>query len=165
MLVFCFVISDTDSLPCHIRTETSVLNRVCCLPPGPPAPGSLVLCTLPSCCTISCNVEIPIFCLLRSRNQGSWMGRGETGAFLLQETEKSSLLSEKSWLGLEGNKFAGFPELLEPTSGTHNFFSKVWLGKDQGSCWRQLSLGLGSRLLGMSSPGTWGSFAGAPSNR
>lgn len=86
-------------LSCHIRTEMSVLNRVCCLPPGPPAPGSLVLCTLPSCCTISCNVEIPIFCLLRSRNQGSWMGRGETGAFLLQEMEKSTLLSEESWLG------------------------------------------------------------------
>lgn len=47
--------------------------------------------TLPSCCTISQDVEIPSFFLLRSRNQDSWVGRGEAEAFLLQEMEKSTL--------------------------------------------------------------------------
>ena len=62
------------------------------LPWGCPVPR-----TLPSCCTASCDVEIPTFCPLRCRNQGGWMGQwwgvGATGAFLLQEMEKSTLLS------------------------------------------------------------------------
>lgn len=62
------------------------------LPQGCPVPR-----TLPSRRTASCDVEIPTFCPLRSRNQGGWMGQGwrvgAIGAFLLQEMEKSTLLS------------------------------------------------------------------------
>lgn len=59
---------------------------------------------------------------------------------------KNPLSYQEELQGQEGRESAGFPELLEPTA-----FSKAWLGKDQQSCWRQLSAGLGSRLLGMCS--------------
>lgn len=115
------------------------------LPWGCPVPR-----TLPSCCTASCDVEIPTFCPLRCRNQGGWMGQwwggGGNRSISAAGNGKIHSLIERSCLGQEGSESAGFPELLESTA-----FSKAWLGKDQHSCWRQLSIRLGSRLLGMCS--------------
>ena len=133
--------------PCHSGTEASP-NRIAACHPGP-LPKAPVLCpppTPPGCCRTTCET---------CRNERAWLGRGRQTRFCYR-MEKPALLSERSRLGREGSKYAGFPELLEPTA-----LSKAWLGEGQPAAGAELNTELGNVL----SPGTWGSFADAPSSR
>lgn len=73
------------------------------------------------------------------------MGRGET-AFLLQEMEKSTLLSERSWLGREGSEVQVFQGFRNPL-----FLAKSGSGRARAGAGGTLNRGPGSHLLELSS--------------
>lgn len=127
----CLVLSFLIQTRLPVTSEQRCLspNRMCCQPlgqlPGGPCPSDspLRLHHLLWC-------RDTIFCLLRNRNRGGRVGRGET-AFLLQEMEKSTLLSERSWLGREGSEVQVFQGFRNPL-----FLAKSGSGRARAGCWR-----------------------------
>lgn len=72
-----------------------------------------VLYTLSSCSAISCDVE-PHSLPAREQESGWLVGREETGAFLPHGMEKSTCLSERSWLGWEGSELQALQSFWNP---------------------------------------------------
>lgn len=82
----------------------------------------------------------------QEQKPGRLVGREETGAFLLHEMEKSTLLSERSWPGQEGSKLQALQSFWNPL-----FLARPGWGRPGQLLGTEFSVALGSPLLRMSS--------------
>lgn len=107
-------------LPCYTRREKPISREGLLLATQAHLPwGALSCIPLPSCCcTISCDFQIPIFCLLRSRNQGSLWADGNQEHPCCGSWKNPRSYQEKqqgrSCLGLEGRRLQVFQSFWNP---------------------------------------------------
>lgn len=149
LLVFGFVVSDTDSLPSHIRTETSASSQDILPATRPTYPGPLSSVLSPPAAQSPVISRCPSSACSGAETRVAGWARGNRSISAPKNGKIHSYQRGAGWVRQEGGKFAGFPGLLEPT-----VLSKAWLSEeDQGSGWGAgLSMGLRIRLLGMPQP-------------
>lgn len=121
---------------------------VCSLPPGhllrhPPSPPSFTLSPSAAPSPVMSDTR---FLPAQEQKPGLLVGREEMGAFRLHEMEKSTLLSERSWLGQEGSKSQALQSFWNPL-----FLARPGWGRPGQLRGTAFSVGLGSPLLRMPS--------------